>query len=258
MNGRLLKRSIYMQLMMLFAAAGAQGLQFNTTFTDRAGETWTSTRRGVINQALGDWGSSILDNQTVDLTLTFTSAGSGNYLGRWYGSAAYFPGDDLYPWSGTSHTIRFNVDRFTGMNYLWWDPTPTTVGDLPFSAWDALSVARHEFGHMLGLTDDFYYDDADTGSARDRWADQMVGLVFDPNGLNVTMADSNNLGHVADSGATAGDLMVPGLPNSIRRPISLTDLDMLALAHDYAVIPEPASLCLLGIAALALLRRRDK
>ncbi len=51
--------------------------------------------------------------------------------------------------------------------------------------------------------------------------------------------------------------MVVALPNSIRRDISTTDLQMLSLAYGYSVvIPEPASIGLLGFAGIVLLRRR--
>ena len=222
----------------LLAAGGAEALQINPSFVDGAGQTWNSTRRGVISQAIEDWELWILEDQTVDVTLTFSHAGTGGYLGQWGVSGSFYEGTDIYPWTdGVIQTIHFNVDVFpnTGSGYLWWDSTPDTADDQPIDGWDALSVARHEMGHMMGFTDGFYVDDVFTPSERNRWRDHIVGTTFDPGGLNVTMASAGNLGHVANSGSTAGDLMTPAQVNGVRTTISQIDLAMLALAHDYTI-----------------------
>jgi hypothetical protein len=44
------------------------------------------------------------------------------------------------------------------------------------------------------------------------------------------------LGHVRDSGSTAGDLMVPALVNNARQAISVTDLNMLQKAYSYTLL----------------------
>ena len=223
---------------VLVLAGGAQALEINPTFTNGGGETWDSTRQGVINQAIADWELSIFDTQSVDVTFKFSHTGTSSYLGLWGGSISASVGTDIYPWtSGVSHTIYFNADLFYTTNYLWWDPTPGTSDDQPFAAYDALSVARHEMGHMMGFTDDFYVDDFFGDGEHDRWTDQIVGTTFDPGGLNVAMASSGDLGHVADSvPAIDSDLMATATFNSIRRDISQMDRDMLALAHGYSVL----------------------
>jgi hypothetical protein len=66
----------------------------------------------------------------------------------------------------------------------------------------------------------------------------------------VTIAGPGDWKHVADSGRTAGALMVPGLVNGVRKDISETDLQMLILAYDYVHIPEPGWTALVSMAFL--------
>ncbi len=180
---------------LLVLAAQANALTLVPTFTDGGGgQTWSAARKGVINQAISDWEAVITDSQTVNVNFDFTNAGTSGYLGQWSGSILASGGTNLYPWtSGVTQTVHFNADLFTGTNYTWWDPTPTTSGDQPFAAWDALTVARHELGHMLGFTAGFYVDDFG-GSNIDKWSSHITGSTFDPGGLNVAMASSSNLG----------------------------------------------------------------
>ena len=158
-------------------------------------------------------------------------------------------GADTRPWLRTSHEIRFNADLMdTGLpNYMWWDSTPATADDQPFVAWDALTVARHEIGHMLGFASGLYWDNIQSGSTAGSklWEDLITtagsSATFDQGGLDVAMASSGDLFHVADSGDTKDDLMVPALVNGQRREISATNSDMLAMAYDYVQIPEPGT-----------------
>ncbi len=72
----------------------------------------------------------------------------------------------------------------------------------------------------------------------------------------MTIAGPGDWKHVADSGRTAGALMVPGLVNGVRKDINETDLQMLILAYDYVHIPEPGMAVLLPLAFLLTARRR--
>lgn len=258
MGTKALTRSVITSLVILCVAAGAQALVINPTFSNNAGETWTAARQGVINQAIADWQAVIDEDQTVDVTVTFANAGAGGYLGQWQGGGGFFAGTDIYPWTdGAVHTITFNADLFSGANYIWWDPTPETDGDVPSAGWDALSTARHEIGHMMGFTEGYYVDNFLEPGQLNRWLDQVTGTTFDPGGLNVSLAASWDKSHVLNGGATAGDLMNPSRLNGVRSDISMTDLEMLALAHGYTIIPEPLSLALFAIGAcLPLLHRR--
>lgn len=242
----------------LLALGGqAHALTINATYVDTAAGSWDAVEIGVFEQAIADWEAVITTGVTINVTVDFTNAGTSSYLGQWQGQySGAFVGDDIYPWQKTSHVIHFNADLMTGTNFLWFDPTPTTADDQAFQAWDALSVARHEIGHMLGFTSDFYKENVGTVSEVNLWNQHISGTTFDPGGLNVTMASSVNLGHVADSGSTAGDLMTPQLINGVRRGISDIDLAMLSLAYGYSIVPEPASLALLGLGLVAVAGRR--
>ncbi len=224
-------------LAMLLLSSSAWALNIVPTYIDAEGYTWDTIKRGVMDQAIADWETWILDSQTVEVDVTFISAGN-SILGQWSGAASSIPrGTDIYPWTdNVSQTIQFNVDLFTGDNNLWWDPTPLTVSDMPSAHWDALSVARHEIGHMMGFTTGLYFNDYGPPWRTDRWAMQISGTTFDSGGLNIQMASANNLGHVLDAGPTADDLMTSSIFNGTRNKISWIDLQMLELAHGYSLL----------------------
>lgn len=246
----------------ILSPLAARAITIVPTYVDGAGQTWTAERRGVIQQAISDWQTALPDSHTINVTFDFTNAGTGGYLGQWYvSSQPMYAGTDIYPWTPElTHTIHFNADLFsTSPNYTWWDPSPTTSNDQPFAAWDALSVARHEICHMVGFTNGFYVDNFYTPQQIDKWGSHIAGSVFDPGGLNVSMASSTNLAHVLNSGATAGDLMVPALVNGQRRGISATDLNMLQLAYGYTIVPPktPTTYTLAATAGKTLMHKGD-
>lgn len=242
-------------IVLSHAAALRADLILNPTFVNAEGQTWDSVKSGVVNQAISDWqqvfsgvnGSS----KTINFDVTFSQAG-GTYLGQM--GLGFSGGGDILPWSsGTTKELRFNADFFDGTNgttnQLWFDPTPTTHGDQPFSDWDALSVARHEIGHMLGFTS-FY-----KVGATSPWEDLIVTDIFDAAGLNVAM-NPGDAAHVAQNPEV---LMSPALTNSVRQSISSTEAQMLSLAYGYdlVAVPEPASLLFFSsLMPLALLSRR--
>jgi len=237
-------------------AERAAALTIAPTF---AGAGWDATRQAVVEHAVDDWEAAILDPETVSIDFELQPLGSAGPLGQWSGSYTLPVGTDVYPWTpGVDHTIAINTD----IAELWWDPTPADDGgDPPFTTWDVLSVVLHEIGHALGFTAGFYVDDFATAGETDKWGTHITGdpPIFDAGGLDVQMAGAANLGHVSDSGATAGDLMVTLLPNGTRRGISDTDLSMLELGYGLSVVsvPEPTpSLLLLG--GLALLAARPR
>ncbi len=224
-------------LATLLLTSSAWALEIVPTYIDAEGYTWDPIKRGVMDQAIADWEIWILDSQTVEVDVTFISVGN-SILGQWSGGASSIRnGTDIYPWTNkVSQTIEFNVDLFTGDNYLWWDPTPLTVSDMPSAHWDALSVARHEVGHMMGFTTGLYFNDYRRPWQIDRWASQISGTTFDVGGLNIQMASASNLGHVLDAGPTEDDMMTPSIYNGTRNKISWIDLQMLELAHGYSLL----------------------
>jgi len=249
-------------------SAPAFALTINPTFVDNEVRTWSDVEKNVVWQAINDWTSKIADDVTINVNISFTTGEM--YGGRWQGSG--YLGVDTLPWLNTSHSLFFNADLLTpdsNGSYLWFDPTPLTSNDVPIMAWDALSIARHEIGHMLGFTAGFYYSD---GGTVDRWGSQMGNVggnpVFDPDGLGVRMYSWTNLGHIyydygsvetlEDLWENPPDLMAPTLINSIRADISDTDLQMLSKAYGYTIVPEPGLAGLLATTVVAGLARRRR
>jgi hypothetical protein len=244
-------------LFPLFSAVSS-AVTITPNFVNSAGQTWTADRVAVVNQAISDWQTVIGNSETVNVTFDFTNAGTGGYLGQWSVSGSGIPWDtDLYPWTPqVTQTIHINADRFSGTHYTWWDPTPVTGNDLDQNGWDALSVVRHEIGHMMGIVNGFYQDNVGTGNVFDKWGTHITGSTFDSGGLNVALASTSNLSHLLDSGATAGDLMVPALINNQRRGISKTDLNMLYVAYNYD-ITLPTTYSLIATAGKTLMHKGD-
>ena len=222
---------------LTIAAPAARAIDIIPTFMDNAGQVWDATKMAVINQAISDWDARILNNQTIAVTFDFQNAGTGSYLGLWQGQYNGVPvGTDVFPWTpGVQHVVNFNADMMDSSqpNYL-----NFTLGSVPFNTWDALSVTRHELGHMLGFST-LYPNDVGGPNQLDKWTSHIVGTTFDPGGLNVQMAAANNLSHTADSGSTANDLMNPALVNGQRRTITAIDQAMLEKAYQYHMAPDP-------------------
>jgi hypothetical protein len=267
-----------MKAVWALAAAGvsawagqAYALTIVPTFDNSGAKAWTDTEKGVISQAISDWSSRITDNRTINVTLDFTHAGTTNtYVGEWQGGYTFFPGDSIYPWSSNAtQTIHFNVDLMTGSNYLWFDPTPTTSNDLPFAAWDGLSVARHEIGHMLGFST-MYVLHAGQGNQTSLWDSHITTVggnaIFDAATLNVKMTSPTDTAHVYYdydnfSWNNLPDLMATNLYNNVRAPISEMDLNMLHSAYGYtlAAVPEPGIVFLaVGASTMLMIRRRQR
>jgi hypothetical protein len=244
------KSALLLAAVFLFAGLtpAARAVTINASFQNEpGGQSWTAVQKNVIQQAIADWQTALPESHTINVTFDFTRAGTSGYLGQWWGNYSLPQGTDIYPWtSGVTQTIHLNADVFTGTNYVWWDPTPTVGSDLPFAAWDALSVIRHEIGHMMGITNNFYKDNVGQPQEFDKWSTHISGTVFDPGAgkLNVPLASTSDLAHLLDSGSTARDLMVPALVNGGRRSISATDLNMLRVAYNYSIVtppPQPTS-----------------
>jgi hypothetical protein len=243
----------------------AWALDVVPTFVDEPAGTsnrqvWDATRQAVIQSAITDWEARVLNSQTVNVTFDFTRVGTANYLAQWDGTFSVSGSTNLFPWtSGVTHFVHFNSDQIlrsgTSLVFVPASQSPTS------NQWDALTVARHEVGHMLGFVDDFYRQTASNPSS-DKWAAQITingaNATFDAPGLNVPLASSSDLSHILDSGAFANDLMTAALPNGERRGITQLHLDMLKKAYGYDVVPEPAGLVVLApaLGALALLRLR--
>lgn len=257
-------RSILVLGAALAACANSFALTIVPTFQDNAVRTWSTTEKAVVNQAISDWSSTIQSNYTINVTLDFTQVGTSSYVGQWQGQVSYAVGDDVMPWSGVTHRIHFNADYLTGTHYLWFDPTPTTRDDIPFEAWDAVTVARHEIGHMLGFSTLYRYD---YGAATEvkAWESHITNVggnqIFDASTLNVRL-ESASLSHVYYDYANFNwsnppTLMTTTLYNSLRTDIGVSDMQMLQSAYGYAV-PEPGVMGLLASSIMITLGRRQR
>jgi hypothetical protein len=122
----------------------------------------------------------------INVTVNFKS-GIGNQA-QWTGSlSGLSTGVSTRPWERVSHEISFNTDFMdTAATYhIWWDLSPADGSDPPFTLWDGLTLARHELGHLLGITDLAYLDDYNTGSEVDLWKTHIISgssEVFDQGG----------------------------------------------------------------------------
>lgn len=247
----------FLTLGALVALAGqASALTITPTFVAAAGETWTADRTGVVVAAINDWTSRIGDAHNIDVQFTFRNSPDQGFLAVWEGQISADVGADLYAWSpGVTHTVVVNTAYLSGANPLWFDPTPATRNDLGFSSFDALSVMRHEIGHMLGFTNEFYVNKFYTDDAVDKWGSRIVDGVFDPGGLSISMAGADNA-HINQSYSL---MMSPAIVNGVRHDITDTDLAMLSATYGYTIIPEPSTWGAAGLGALAfvgLVRRR--
>lgn len=238
----------YLIVLLLIFCGGyrSAALLINPTYTDAAGYTWTSERTEIIETALGNWEASVLDNQSFDVEFTFEAAGSEGYLGQWGGGYSLTAGTDVYPWTdGVEHTVKFNADLMDSISFDTADP--------PSSEYDALSITRHEIGHAMGFVNGFYVDSFSTAGETDKWSSLIdANFVFDPGGLDVQMEEDET--HMADS----EDLMATSIANGERKSIGQTNLDMLALAYGYEVIPEPSVLIMIALALPVLMYRKLK
>ena len=130
---------------------------------------------------------------------------------------------------------------------LWWDPTPSTDGDVGGN-YDALTIIRHELGHLLGSQPGFYFDNYNVAGHEDKWESEIVSNVFDPGGLNVSMT-------AGDHGHTNGGLMNAYIYAGQRFDVDAV-MPMMAKAFDLQPVPEPVTMTLLAAGALVVLRKR--
>jgi len=234
-------------VLSVFASSASAVLDVVVTFDDNT-YIWTAQQKAVVNQAISDWEEafSAYDlNETVYFGIDMRNEGGAaavTYGWVWGGVPAI--GDSTRPWLGTGHYMGVHPTA------LWWDPTPATDGDVPGGSYDALTIIRHELGHMLGSQPGLYFDDYGGPNHSDVWDDQIVANIFDPGGLNVSMV-------AGDHGHTNGGLMNPYVYTGQRLDVDLTML-MIAKAFDLQPVPEPMTMTLLAMGGIALLSRRRR
>ena len=235
-----MRRKQFLSVILCLAGAlsggvAAHGFTITPDFFPQS--SWTSDEEACVQQAITDWTSAVsfggANDQNIDLTFYFTSAGKGSYLAQWQFSGD-LPVD--FPYSqGIAGLVAVNNYYLTQDSF---DLSGPVDGE-----YDMLTAFRHELGHMMGFAPGVYTN----------WNNEISGGVFDPNGLNIPMAGDN--AHVN----LPGDLMYFSLPTGVRKDISPTDLWMLQEAYGYTILtPEPGSLAVLGLGCGVLLRRRKR
>jgi hypothetical protein len=194
-------------------------LTINATFAMNV----TAQQQAVFQQALNEWTAIIRTRGFTpsNYAITFTNGPlAGNTLAL---ASVTFDGD-----TGNliSATITFDNDGTT----TWYvDPTPAddtefnvTPPATPPAGTDLLTVARHEIGHAVGWIN------------ANRVTNLSSGNVFDAERLNIAMTTMG--GQHTDPNVHANDIMVPGIPASTRRSISLYPAAaMLARAYSYDI-----------------------
>ncbi len=199
----------------------SESLQTNEPFSINAtfDANVTAQQRAVFQQAINEWTAIIrtrgvtpgnypitfsngpLTGMTLALGTTTFNSRNGNLI---------------------SSSIVFD-DRPATIWYV--DPNPSDDVELisaPPAGYDLLSVARHELGHALGWTNTM------------RVTALISGNDFDPTHLNIGTVDGG--GRHADPNVHANDIMVPSIPISVRRPISLYPAaSMVARAYFYDI-----------------------
>lgn len=238
-------RGFIISLVLLACASNAFAvLDIIPTFDDNP-QVWSDVRKAVVNQAIQDW-EDAFNAYDVDGTVYYSTqlldAGGGTLAqtSNWIWGWEPAPGESTRPWLGTGHWMSVSPTQ------LWWDPTPETGGDVV--GIDALTVVRHELGHVLGVWPGIWFDNYGVPGHTDLWESQIVGNVFDPGGLNVSMT--------ADHGHTNGGLMNPYYLGG-RTDVDAT-MDMFVLAYGLQPIPEPMTMTLLAMGSIAVLAKRRR
>ncbi len=238
---------IIASLVLLACVSSAPAvLDIVVTFDDNTW-VWNDVQKAVVNQAVTDWEDAFNAYQidgTVSFGIDFRNTGAAAVTYGWDVGWAYLgTGFSSRPWLNTGHYMGIQP------NVMWWDPTPAIDGDGIYG-YDALTLIRHELGHMLGSQPGLYFDNIYTGNQTDVWESQIVGNTFDPGGLNVTMS-------YGDHGHTSGGLMNPILNAGYRLDVDQT-MDMFVVAYGLQPIPEPMTMTLLVIGSVAILTKRRR
>jgi hypothetical protein len=202
-------------------ASVSQPLQSDEPFSINAtfNANVTIQQRAIFQQAINEWTAII---QTRGYT-------PGNY-------PITFSNGPLMGTTLAVTTVTFNSSNgnlisativFDNRPVTTWYVDPNPANDVEFNGtppagFDLLSVARHELGHALGW------------SNTNRVTALLSGNVFDPTRFNIGTVSTG--GRHTDPSIHPNDVMVPSIPPSIRRPISLyPTATMVARAFFYDI-----------------------
>ncbi|MFQ5698489.1 MAG: VPLPA-CTERM sorting domain-containing protein [Myxococcota bacterium] len=270
-------------------AAPARALPISLTF-DPSGGAISSAEQAVWSQAASAWGAVLSSPDPVGITVRKATL-TGGLLGL---ASGFTVGGNGLPVGGTvefESSIAFFVDPTPGDSSEFNAVTPTFLQAQPSGpaagAFDLLTVALHEVGHILGFTcnyasfcanvtqppapetlrDVYAFSSAPTLGSYSPSATFSNGAVYliDPSLEEEAHKVGGLPSHLDDVGGPGlfaaffpEDLMNKGTGFGERRLITDVDLDILRDAHGFTIVPEPTSAVLLlgGLAGLSALRRR--
>ncbi len=190
---------------------------------------YTPQQEACARVAIGQWERAITDNVTT--TSVMMEIGS-DVPGALAATAILYnpPGFALppTPWNPDVE-IRVQLQQ-TYVSEMFFDAS----SPVPDGRYDALTLFRHELGHAMGFADEYwdFLDRLTLGPGGSR--------TFNGDGFSVVLTPESQGTHMADP-AYPGDLMVAamGTGQSYRREISRIDLEVLADAYGYSIIPVP-------------------
>ncbi len=268
--------------MLAATLTSAHALTINTTFISNGNDfgngfgtaidapsmSGTGTLTSVFEAAADAWESVILDDHVLSLNYGWQGLGGGilgvhNLTGQGGDPHRETSGiirfNNAFSWfadgTPTDHSeyntfTQTNVMRSTnaGMQLVNEGNVYTDATGNALNRFDLLTVAIHEIGHALGLSG------ANT-EFQDENLDQDIDVDFGQfDGLVIPTISGAHLNCATCS-------MFPSVSGNTRKLIS--DLDVLANATisefrdlDLQVVPEPATMTVLALGALAAFRRR--
>lgn len=282
-----------MLLIALLAVAGsANAVSFSVQFDDPGGtqSAYYADLTTAIKAAGQDWARNFVtsaSNPDIVVKVGFAAiptANGGSASAALVGNSGGF---NIYD-QGAAHKMKTGIDvngstadiNFTfGTSYLantlWFDPDyATRTAAIPTMKVDAYSVILHEFGHALVFNG---WRDGATGALPGNYMSTFDQLVTNNGGYNYfngahVVAEYggpvgltlNNYGHYGNNNpGPSSELVGVGLMNGVvtyyQHRWNITDLDR-AFAYDvgFEAVPEPATMALLAVSALALARKRRK
>lgn len=225
-GGRMVRQRCHFGVLLVVGllCATAHGLEIIPIFTGRGRLQWTEQEKAVVRQAIADYEHAILEDVTIKVEFKFFR-GKAEGQAMWYTAGTPPDGTKVRPWTKQlRHGVIIHVSI---RKRLWFDPTPETDGDVPSGAYDALTLYRHELGHLMGHRDAYCIDNWATREWSDPWKARIDKHgVFDPDGLKVPMYPGS-FGHTRKRG-----LMFPVMMPGKRWDIDET-VAMLKLAYGY-------------------------